>query len=263
MTVLYHYGQFQFTCGNYSAASDYLYHFRILSTDADLNTSAHWGKLAADILSGKWAVALEELNTMRDAVDARAGPLPGAVTSKDTVTGPLFQLHARSWVLHWSLFVYLKNGEADPAVLRAALLDTFLAPAYLNTVQTSCPWLLRYIATVAVLARRASAAPGAQGSARVRHALKEVVRLVQLEAYQYKDPVTEFLRELYVEFDFERAQKELARAEGVVADDFFLGDFRDEFMENARYLITEAYCRIHQKIDIGHVSSVTYMQAGN
>jgi translation initiation factor 3 subunit E len=30
-----------------------------------------------------------------------------------------------------------------------------------------------------------------------------------------------------------------------------LGEFREEFLDNARYLISEAYCRIHQKIDIG------------
>jgi translation initiation factor 3 subunit E len=138
---------------------------------------------------------------------------------------------------------------------RTLLLDTFLAPAYLNTIQTSSPWILRYVATAAVLARKAATGATAAGaqSGRVRHALKEVVKIIQLEGYQYSDPVTEFLRVLYVEFDFELAQKELAKAETVVANDFFLGEFRDEFMENARYLITEAYCRIHQKIDIGCV----------
>lgn len=72
-----------------------------------------------------------------------------------------------------------------------------------------------------------------------------------MEEYQYSDPVTAFLKELYVEFDFEAAQQELRKAEKVVADDFFLGEFRDEFLDNARYLISEAYCRIHQTINIG------------
>ncbi|KAI0915170.1 eukaryotic translation initiation factor 3 subunit E [Taiwanofungus camphoratus] len=75
-----------------------------------------------------------------------------------------------------------------------------------------------------------------------------------MEEYQYQDPVTAFLTELYVEFDFEAAQRELSKAEQVVANDFFLGEFRDEFMDNARYLISEAYCRIHQRIDIGDLS---------
>ncbi len=72
-----------------------------------------------------------------------------------------------------------------------------------------------------------------------------------MEEYQYSDPVTNFLKELYVEFDFESAQKELGKAEKVVENDYFLQEFREEFLDNARYLISEAYCRIHQKIDIG------------
>ena len=75
-----------------------------------------------------------------------------------------------------------------------------------------------------------------------------------MEEYQYHDPVTSFLKELYIEFDFEAAQRELTLAEEVVGNDFFLCDFKDEFLDNARYLISEAYCRIHQKIDIANLS---------
>jgi len=39
-------------------------------------------------------------------------------------------------------------------------------------------------------------------------------------------------------------------------EDFFLSEFRDEFLDNARYLINEAYCRIHQKMNIGCVSNI-------
>ena len=77
--------------------------------------------------------------------------------------------------------------------------------------------------------------------------------MIQTEEYQYSDPVTSFLKELYIEFDFEAAQKELGLAEEVVGNDFFLNEFKDEFLDNARYLISEAYCRIHQKIDIAYV----------
>ena len=71
--------------------------------------------------------------------------------------------------------------------------------------------------------------------------------MIQTEEYQYHDPVTSFLKELYIEFDFEAAQKELTLAEEVVGNDFFLSEFKDEFFG---YLISEAYCRIYQKIDI-------------
>ena len=249
---MYNFGKFQYTYGNYSGAADYLYHFRVLSTDVDLNTSAHWGKLASDILTGKWDVALEELNTLRETLDTRAGaaPLSGTAAHTHAHAEPLATLHSRAWLVHWSLFVYFNHPAG-----RTLLLETFLAPAYLNTIQSAAPWVLRYLAVSAVLSRRAQAGgPAAPPvSSRVRHAIREVVKVVQLEEYQYSDPVTKFLKELYVEFDFEAAQRQLQLAERVVGNDFFLSEFREEFLDNARYLISEAYCRIHQRIDIACV----------
>ncbi|RDB14968.1 Eukaryotic translation initiation factor 3 subunit E [Hypsizygus marmoreus] len=247
ITALYNFGQFQYSYGNYSGAADYLYHFRVLSTDTDLNTSALWGKLASDILTGSWDRALEELDTLREAIDAR--PPTSLLTSSEPA---LVQLHSRTWFVHWSLFVYFNHPQG-----RTLLLETFLSPTYLNTIQTSCPWILRYLAAAAILSRKSSsAAPNTQTpvSTRVRTAIREVVKVIQTEEYQYHDPVTDFLKELYVEFDFEKAQRELGEAEKVVGDDFFLGEFREEFLDNARYLISEAYCQIHQKIDIGDLS---------
>lgn len=48
--ALLHFAKFQFECGNYEAASEYLHHFRTYSLDADKNLSALWGKLASEIL---------------------------------------------------------------------------------------------------------------------------------------------------------------------------------------------------------------------
>ncbi|KAL0576480.1 eukaryotic translation initiation factor 3 subunit E [Marasmius crinis-equi] len=225
ITALYNFGKFQYSYGNYSGAADYLYHFRVLSTDADLNMSAHWGKLACDILSGKWETALEELNTLREAIDSRATSLVGPSGNVDPA---LSQLHSRTWLVHWSLFVYFNHPQG-----RALLLETFLSPTYLNTIQTSCPWILRYLAAAAIISTPTPSSNSAPVSSRVKNAVREIVKVIQTEGYQYSDPVTEFLTQLHVEFDFEAAQQELSKAEKVVADDFFLGDFRDEFLESA------------------------------
>jgi len=75
-----------------------------------------------------------------------------------------------------------------------------------------------------------------------------------MEEYQYTDPVTSFLKELYIEFEFEAAQRELTLAEEVVGNDFFPREVKDEFLDSARYPISEAYCWIHQKIDIANLS---------
>ncbi|KAF7981184.1 hypothetical protein HWV62_34493 [Athelia sp. TMB] len=245
ITALYTFGQFQYTYGNYSGAADYLYHFRVLSTDTDLLTSAHWGKLASDILTGKWDVALEELNTLRDAIDARGTSSANAGQGD----GARAQLHSRTWLAHWSLFVYFNHPAG-----RTLLLETFLAPTYLATIQTACPWILRYLAAAAVLARRSPPSATNPQSTRVKHALKEIVKVIQTEEYQYTDPLTRFLHYLYVDFDFEAAQKELSAAERVVEGDFFLGEFASEWVESARGLVSEVYVRIHQRIDIGDLS---------
>ncbi len=260
ITALYNFGQFQYSYGNYSGAADYLYHFRVLSTHTDLNTSALWGKLASDILTGRWDVALEELNTLRETIDSRspATLLAAASAAAQNLPDPaLAQLHSRTWLVHWSLFVYFNHHQG-----RTLLLETFLSPTYLNTIQTSSPWILRYLTAAAILSRKVTAGATVPGStpisSRVRNAIREVVKVIQTEEYQYSDPVTSFLKELYVEFDFEAAQKELSLAEEVVGNDFFLNEFKDEFLDNARYLISEAYCRIHQKIDIAYVQLCSF-----
>ncbi|KAF5347211.1 hypothetical protein D9758_011043 [Tetrapyrgos nigripes] len=256
INALYNFGKFQYSYGNYSGAADYLYHFRVLSTDADLTISSHWGKLASDILTGKWDTALEELNALREAIDSRT-PAPFAPTvsalnsNTPTVDPALSQLHSRTWLVHWSLFVYFNHPQG-----RSLLLETFLSPTYLNTIQTSCPWILRYLAAAAIISTPtpSSASGSTPVSSRVKNAVREVVKVIQMEGYQYSDPITQFLMQLHVEFDFEAAQKELGKAETVVADDFFLQEFKDDFLESARCLVSEAYCRIHQRIDIGDLS---------
>ncbi|KLO10911.1 eukaryotic translation initiation factor 3 subunit 6 [Schizopora paradoxa] len=241
ITALYHFGQFQYSFGNYSGASDYLYHFRVLSTDNDLNLSAHWGKFASDILAGKWDVAVDELNALKELIDSRSS------TTADTAA--LSQLHSRTWLLHWSLFVYFNHDQG-----RMFLLETFLNPSYLNTIQTSSPWLLRYLVAAAVLSRKTTSGGTTMTSSRVKHALKDIIKIIEVSSYQYHDPITDFLKELFLEFDFEAAQRELATAVQVVENDFFLREFASEFLDNARYLISEAYCRIHHKIDIADLS---------
>ena len=70
--ALYQYAKFQFECGNYSGAADFLYQYRALCTNSDRSLSALWGKLAAEILMQNWDIALEELNRLKDIIDSKA-----------------------------------------------------------------------------------------------------------------------------------------------------------------------------------------------
>jgi translation initiation factor 3 subunit E len=239
INALYHFGQYQYSLGAYADAANLLYHFLIFSPSVELNMSAHWGKLASNILTGEWDAALQEVKDLRDLID---NPHTQAQAK------PLTQLQARTWLLHWSLFVFFNLGEGQGC---QGLLDMFLSPAYLNTIQTSCPHLLRYLVAAAIISRRA---PKPAGTRANRDHVKDLVRIVQMEEYQYSDPVTAFLKDLFVDFDFDRAQNRLKVAEQVVRSDFFLSGFADDFVENARWLVSEIFCRIHQRIDISELS---------
>ena len=71
------------------------------------------------------------------------------------------------------------------------------------------------------------------------------MKVIQTEEYQYQDLVTSFLKELYIEFYFEPAQRELTLTLQIVGEGFFLNEFRIEFLGSAQYLISKVYCRIH------------------
>ncbi|CAA2952421.1 eukaryotic translation initiation factor 3 subunit E [Olea europaea subsp. europaea] len=230
--ALYQYAKFQFECGNYSGAADYLYQYRALSMNSERSLSALWGKLAAEILMQNWDIALEELNRLKEIIDSK------------TFSSPLNQVQGRIWLMHWSLFIFFNHDNG-----RTQIIDLFNQDRYLNAIQTNAPHLLRYLATAFIVNKRR------------RPQFKDFIKVIQQEQYLYEDPITEFLACVYVNFDFDEAQKKMKVCEEVILNDPFLGKrvegsfttvpLRDEFLENARLFMFETYCRIHQRIDMG------------
>ena len=136
----------------------------------------------------------------------------------------------------------------------------FFNASYINTIQTSCPWLLRYLAAAVISGRGREKGGEAKGktqsaSAVYQRQVRDLTRVVRQEGYEYTDPITSFIRALYIDFDFATAQQHLTTAHGVLAADFFTqGEIADSFVEAARHLISESYCKIHQRIDIKELS---------
>jgi translation initiation factor 3 subunit E len=52
--------------------------------------------------------------------------------------------------------------------------------------------------------------------------MKDLVKVIQEEAYTYRDPITSFIEDLCVNFDFKGAQQKLRECETVIVNDFFL-----------------------------------------
>uniref|UniRef100_A0A671QKK3 Eukaryotic translation initiation factor 3 subunit E n=1 Tax=Sinocyclocheilus anshuiensis TaxID=1608454 RepID=A0A671QKK3_9TELE len=231
LDTLYRYAKFQYECGNYSGAAEYLYFFRVLVPSTDRNAlNSLWGKLASEILMQNWEAAMEDLTRLRETID------------NNTVSSPLQSLQQRTWLIHWSLFVFFNHPKG-----RDNIIELFLyQPQYLNAIQTMCPHILRYLTTAIITNKDVR---------KRRQVLKDLVKVIQQESYTYKDPITEFVECLYVNFDFDSAQKKLRECEAVnlVNDEmcpFFLVACLEDFIENARLFIFETFCRIHQCISI-------------
>ncbi|KAL8735647.1 MAG: hypothetical protein Q9166_000816 [cf. Caloplaca sp. 2 TL-2023] len=235
--MLYDYGRFQYSCGSYANAAHLLDQFRILSTDNDKASSASWGKLAADILTTNWEIVMDEVNKVKETIDTKL------------FNNPLAQLDHRTWLIHWTLFPFFNH---EPA--RDTITEMLFSPFFINTIQTKCPWILRYLAAAVITNRSRTRNTGGY-----QKQLKDLVRVVRQEGYEYNDPVTEFIKALYVDFDFEEAQKKLGEAEQVLKGDFFLSATADAFVEAARHLISESYCKIHQRIDIKYAPPLQYL----
>ena len=84
--------------------------------------------------------------------------------------------------------------------------------------------------------------------------MKDLIKVIQEEAYTYRDPITSFIEDLYVKFDFDGAQSKLRDCENVLINDFFLVACLDDFVENSRMMIFETFCRIHECITIRYSS---------
>lgn len=228
LATLYTSAKFQFDCGQYPQAAEMLYSFRELSKNEEKSFWALWGKLAAEILMHNWEAAHEDLKELKDAIDKRV------------FVDHLEQLQQRTWLIHWSLFVWFsfENGLG-------LMTEFFFSDKLLNTIQTNCPHILRYLAVAAIINKRR------------KNILKDVVRLLTQEKAAHSDPVTEFLLSIYTEFDFELAHTKLKECEVVVANDFFLDQngVGQDFMKQARLLMFETYCRVHKCIDINELGA--------
>jgi len=223
------------------AGNPAMYHLRGITTDL---LQVLWGRLSCEILLESWEDAHVALTAVKTAIETLS-------SSPDGMTA-LEALRQRTWLLHWSLFVFW-NDSAKGLENMVALFTT---ERYLQAITTAAPHLLRYLTAAVLLVKRRVANSGLSsggtnnrdGPAEARRLMKDLVRIMQ--HCEYSDPIVEFVDCLCVKFDFEKAQRKLTECEEVLATDFFLCKQTALFMEEARVFVFENYCRIHHKIDL-------------
>jgi len=269
--------KFRYECGEYDMAAELLKYYReLVPLESEASLRALWGKFVADIVAMHFETAHKDCEELR-ALIARA---PGM--------SELASLQQRSWLLHWSLFVFcnLTKGGKD------LLIEFFLLDSNLNAIQLNCPWLLRYLIAAILTskkrqtllsrqllrivtqesaaysdpvrappaARGAPAAPSARSPPVPRRPLPAAPRPLLARALP-RPQIIEFMLALLHRFDFEAAQEKLAQCSAVIATDYFLSSLTSaaEFMENARRFLFETYCRIHRKIGLDTLASKLHM----
>lgn len=217
-----------------------------------------WGKLSCEILLGDWGSAIVALEAVKIGLEELA--MSHAIS-------PLDALIQRTWLLHWSLFIFWRvpTGTATATVSSSAkqphstftnsleqMVDLFTTDKYLQAITTNAPHLLRYLTVAALLSKRRGSTNSSSGSKSIHKRdnskLHEVVSIMQ--HCDYTDPMVEFVDCLCLKFDFELAQKKLVQCQELLENDFFLCHQANRIMEEARVLVFENYCRIHHKVDL-------------
>lgn len=242
----------QHEMGVYEDTSYMKYYRELQPVNSMEGLRAQWGKLAGSILGLDWETAAEDRERLERMIAemAKSGALSDAQA-----------LQQRSWLLHWSLFVFSfrvdERAGLEPG--REAMLNAFLQDeANLAAIQLNCPWLLRYAAAALLTTKSKRRYP-------LTKQLLRVVTQVGSPLPYGSDPLVDFLVALLHKFDFEAAQATLAKVPSVIVSDFFLRNSTPapELLEAARRLLFETYCRIHQKISLECVGgSVSIAPAG-
>lgn len=198
-----------------------------------------WGKLSCEILLENWDEASTALKAVRLSIEQLV------YTNQMTALEALTQ---RTWLLHWSLFVFWNNSSKG----LESMVELFFSEKYLQAITTNAPHLLRYLTAAVLLTKRrvakSTSKDGRSSGNEARKLLKDLVRL--MNNCEYSDPIVEFVDCLCVKFDFEGAQKKLVECEALLQTDFFLCKRTELFMEEARVFVFENYCRIHDKVDL-------------
>jgi len=255
---LVHYAKLQYECGNYTLSCELLKHYRNM-LDRELgftvnqpvtNQAAqplinsepmnskyfrvYWGSVASHLLTSQFEEAEKVIKDLDKFLENNTR------MSKREI------LLQRTWLLHWTLFaIFIPDKDKH----ETTLLELFLKESSWSIISLACPHLFRYVGACFILQKR------------YKHVVKDSVWIFNHESSSYSDPITRFLYALYTDLDFDEAQRELQQCELVCKSDYFLAKHWTDFEENARLLIFETYCRIHQFINIKMIASKLNMEA--
>jgi len=254
--ILYDLAKFQMDAGQYSETAKNLEtYLQLAPRGTERSFQALWGLLVAQILDqgSDPALELQTLNDLRRAID-------------ETEMNNLMKLQQRTWLVHWSLFVFFRRNGAAYQICEFFFSGDQRSSnsrdnnkrgqsdekEFINVVRTNCPWILRYLVVAVVIKKW-------------RTHIADLVKVIEQEKHAYSDPMTRMLQCLYVDYDLQGAQDELKKCESVLKSDFFFSrypagkELAKDFVMCAKKLIFRTHCLIHHKIDMKELATQLQM----
>ncbi len=135
-------------------------------------------------------------------------------------------------------------GHANLEILiKTALLDLFFRPAYMNTLQLVCPWLLRYLTVAVLTVSRKS----------TKDLSKVYTTMPALDVS--KDPILNFFDAVHVNLDLLRASKAIQDCPAALQTDFFLVSLLGEFTLAAQCIIFESLLKVHGTLSLDSLAA--------
>jgi len=112
---------------------------------------------------------------------------PPSKSSSRPTKSPPFVLEQRTWLLHWSLFVFWNDSSKGLEYVG----ELFKTERYLQAITTKAPHLLRYLTSALLLSKRRVVKSASGSQHEVRRLMKNLVRIMQ--HCDYTDPIVEFV----------------------------------------------------------------------
>jgi len=187
-----------------------------------------WGKLACDALLNRNAAGIADVEFLRTYIN-------NVSSGESRSFSHLQLLHMRVWLLHWSLFVYMRTPDQEG---KDKVVDLFMKEQYMNAILTEAPHLLRYF-IVAVITNK-----------RKQRYLEVAASHARQNSYMYSDSLTRFIDHMNFA-DFDNALAELTECrEKLFPNDMIVAGFEQDFVQCARLLLFENFVRVHRRIDV-------------
>lgn len=189
------------------------------------------------------------------AAASKAAAGIGPATPMSRIFSREQQLQQRAWLLHWAMWLLLRyylvltyaKGQACRNQAWSGLLDWVVQERNLTCAHLLSPHLLRYYAVYGIMNRK-----------RKDH-FQAIVGAIGHTKNKYSDAFTCLLEALFLDFNFDEAQRHISSISELCETDFFLEPLKTAVNEHARLLIFETYCRIHKRINVEMIAKKVNM----